>query len=45
MGEALNELADPDYARECGENGRQAVERQYNWAHDGSRLRAIYHEL
>ena len=45
MGEALNELADPGHAREYGENGRQAVERQYNWAHDGSRLRAIYDEL
>ncbi|WP_049900063.1 glycosyltransferase family 4 protein [Halococcus agarilyticus] len=45
IGRALNELADPDRARECGENGRRAVEHRYSWAHDGARLRAIYDEL
>jgi glycosyltransferase involved in cell wall biosynthesis len=45
MGVALADLADPDQARECGKNGRRAVERRYNWAHDGARLRAIYDEL
>lgn len=45
MGAALDDLTDPETAEECGENGRRAVERRYNWAHDGARLRTIYDEL
>lgn len=45
MGDALRKLTDADCARECGENGRRAVDDEYNWERDGARLRAIYDDL
>jgi glycosyltransferase involved in cell wall biosynthesis len=45
MSTVLNELTDGDRARELGANGRNAVEREFNWERDGARLRALYDEL
>lgn len=45
MGAVLDELTDADRAHELGENGRRAVEREYNWERDGRRLRMLYDEL
>jgi glycosyltransferase involved in cell wall biosynthesis len=45
MGSALSELTDDDRARDLGANGRNAVEREFNWERDGARLRTLYDEL
>ncbi|WP_435076783.1 glycosyltransferase family 4 protein [Halococcus sp. AFM35] len=45
LGAALAELTDGERATECGENGKRAVEREYNWARDGRRLRDLYDGL
>lgn len=43
--DALVELADPELAAELGANGRDAVEREYNWARDADRLRDVFESL
>ena len=45
MGAALADLTDADLARDLGTNGRRAAAEEYNWEHDGARLRAVYDEL
>jgi glycosyltransferase involved in cell wall biosynthesis len=45
LGTALAELTDEERATEYGENGKRAVEREYNWTRDGQRLRDLYDEL
>jgi glycosyltransferase involved in cell wall biosynthesis len=45
LGAALAELTDEERAADCGGNGQAAVEREYNWARDGQRLRDLYDEL
>lgn len=49
----VNEIADaiewimnnPDKAKKMGENGRRAVEDNYNWEQEGKKLRGIYEVL
>jgi len=43
--EALERLTDPALRAELGENGRMAVEREYNWKAMESRLLALYDSL
>jgi glycosyltransferase involved in cell wall biosynthesis len=44
--DALAALADdPDECDRLGANGRAAVESEYNWARDATRLRAVYDHL
>ncbi|EMA49514.1 glycosyltransferase family 4 protein [Halococcus thailandensis] len=45
LGTALTELTEEDRASDCGENGRAAVEDEYNWARDGQRLCTLYDGL
>lgn len=45
LGTALTELTDEGRADDCGENGRAAVEDEYNWARDGQRLCDLYDGL
>lgn len=35
----------PDEARQMGENGRRAVEEEFNWAHEEKKLLAFYQEI
>lgn len=37
--------ADPELARQLGENGRQAVQRKYNWKNEADKLLRFYEEL
>lgn len=51
--ESADEIADaiqylfdhPDEARRMGENGRRAVEEEFNWAREEKKLLALYEEL
>lgn len=45
MATVLKKLTDADRARELGANGRNAVEREFNWERDAARLRALYDGL
>ncbi|HET7322961.1 MAG TPA: glycosyltransferase, partial [Halococcus sp.] len=45
LAEALVSLSDPEIATELGENGRAAVEREYNWERDTDRLLEIYESV
>lgn len=46
MGNAVRTLAtNPERRLALGTNGRDAVERTFNWEHDATRLRALYREL
>ena len=35
----------PDTAREMGQNGRQAIEREFNWATQEKKLLELYTEV
>lgn len=46
ISEAINFLmANPEKAREMGENGRKAVKGKYNWSREKTNLVQAYHEL
>lgn len=46
IADAIQYLFDhPDEARKMGENGRRAVEEEFNWAHEEKKLLALYEEL
>lgn len=46
IADAIRYLFDhPDEARQMGENGRRAVEEEFNWAHEEKKLLALYAEL
>lgn len=46
IADAIRYLLDhPDEARQMGENGRRAVEEEFNWAHEEKKLLALYEEL
>lgn len=38
-------LTHPEEARRMGENGRQAVEKKYNWEREGQKLLTLYGEV
>lgn len=38
-------ITNPDRAREMGENGKAAIERQYSWPHEAKKLVKLYREL
>lgn len=38
MASAIESLADPEFRRRCGANGRQAIQDRYNWEIDAQRL-------
>ena len=43
--EGAIELADDDTRKKLGKNGREAVEKKYNWSRDGKRLQDVYDNL
>lgn len=46
IAEAINYLLDhPEIAERMGRNGRQAVETEYNWEHEGQKLVKFYQSL
>jgi glycosyltransferase involved in cell wall biosynthesis len=46
MADAIRELrGDADLRAELGRNGRVAVENEYNWDRDASRLVSVYDEV
>jgi glycogen synthase len=46
IAEAVNSLlANPDRARELGENGRKRVEEKFSWAYIAQQTEALYREL
>lgn len=46
IADAVRYLLDhPDEARRMGENGRRAVEEEFNWTHEEKTLLALYEEL
>ncbi len=46
IADAIQYLFDhPDEARQMGENGRRAVEEEFNWAHEEKKLLALYEDI
>jgi glycosyltransferase involved in cell wall biosynthesis len=38
-------MKDPERMKKMGANGREAVEKEYNWDREADRLLALYREL
>ena len=45
MAESIIKLHNADLAKKLGENGRNAVERKYNWQHDAAQLVDLYNKI